>query len=153
MDEHDDWNAISVNEPKPIRYESRITDIFKPEADLYGKPDLLIFDSSFWDVVYFKFRGQEMEKYFVEPDDRNGLTYSEMLLHRRRLAEMVAALKKEFPNSPIMYKTSHQRGCSTRTSSMDITQINASTRLLMQQLGIPVFDCKFDAFTWNLALY
>ena len=137
------WSQYIFSQPGPAMFEDRLDQILVPKLNITGSPNLIIFDSAYWDSLHFAERSRFFENGGDDeyPKLPHGLAYSELAYHRRRVSDMITSLRVHFPRVPLMWKPAHPRWRKD-IGSVDIAHFNDSNRALMKLLKIPVFECK-----------
>lgn len=150
LDTQDDWSHLT-KDSGPYEHAERLEQLHTPIIDSYGEPDLVIFDSNYWDEINFWQRGKRFGYSQEHPAARSGYTYRELAYHRQRIVQMIENLRDRFPYATIMWMPAHMRAWSTETvgvdgrrGSADLVQVNHSNRAVMQWLGIPVLEGKLS---------
>ncbi|KAK9895615.1 hypothetical protein P389DRAFT_170324 [Cystobasidium minutum MCA 4210] len=124
-----------------VTIEQRLDSVVSPLVDKFGKPDLLVFSSGLWDLMFFnKIERRKDAKYsrsWYRP-----VSYERLMWQRSRLAEVVGKLRETLPGTTVMYRTTTQPG--ERRSEKDdemiaVFQINQSARMVMDLLKVPLF--------------
>lgn len=84
------------------------------------RPELLTdICGSFWDSDYFGSTAAHRDNNDVFPNMRQeGLSYSELAHHRRRIAQMIGHLRTRFPAASIMWKPAHLRSKNAHTKGV-----------------------------------
>lgn len=122
--------------------EERLANIFKPLAQKYGAPDLLVFTSGLWDLQYLH-RVERRLDASVTSSAWSRVTFQQLSWHRARLTEAIRLLQRTFPSSTLMYRTlpelSKRRGWND-DELISIYEMNQSARAVMRILGIPIFN-------------
>ena len=145
QEEEAPYSALISRQPGLHKMEDRLDNFHIPSRmHIDGPPDLVIFDSSyvliadpqarwrlmsprcpsihcrFWDSDYFGSRAWHIDRNPVIPNMRyEGLTFSELQHHRRRIAAMISHLRMRFPNVPIMWKPAHLRAKNAHTKGVE----------------------------------
>ena len=145
------WSQYIFSQPGPPMFEDRLDQILVPKLNITGPPTLIVFDSAYWDSLYYA----ERSRFFENGEDDYparpyGLAYSELAHHRRRISDMITSLRAHFPRVPLMWKPAHPRWRKD-IGSVDISHFNDSNRALMKLLNIPVFECELLEICFGFA--
>ncbi|KAJ4130679.1 hypothetical protein NW768_006216 [Fusarium equiseti] len=138
-----DW--FWYKEMRIIPFEERWKKLWKPHENPIngprGRPDLIFFQNGLWDQRGFQVGGQKHHQ-----DDNSTLvarhrkmTWDELHFFSARLRLFLQRLEKEFPDTPMMWRslTFHQK---TGSGDIMLIEMDRYGRALAEQHGHEVFE-------------
>jgi len=90
-------------------FERRVGQYFRKSSTRLGlnpNPDFILWASGTWDVIHSRnklFQDNKAGK--VKTEVEQGMSWDELVWHRRRLLEMKSYIEQEYPGIPNMYRT------------------------------------------------
>lgn len=133
-EEREEWYART--DAGPWSVERRLADLFAKD----GIPDLIIFNSFYWDIRYF---GQYAAHYNFPSSQHSyerPLTFAELAWHRTRLSKVIGTLRQMYPGVPLMFRLGQPHHTSANSGNIAVFQLNRSARQAMKELGVPIFE-------------
>ena len=127
-------------EKGPWSIENRLKELFLPDVENIGTPDVVVLNSVFWDLRYFALHAKHYNHSLPLQAEERSLTWGELEFHRKRIGIFVSIFRTAFPDATILFRLGQPHSTSRNGGNIGVFQLNESIRAEMARLGVGIFE-------------